>query len=120
MRVVGTIFTFLLFKYFIKKIKNTMENNEGRNSDQSVKNDITDLEEQMLDNAGTAIPDDVNLQKSMLDSTDEDGTPLNEGSKVTAMGGGDLDVPGAELDDADEKIGSEDEENNSYSLGDTK
>ena len=36
------------------------------------------------------------------------------------MGGGDLDVPGAELDNADEKIGSEDEENNSYSLGDTK
>ena len=29
----------------------------------------------------------------------------------------DLDIPGAELDDADEKIGSEDEENNYYSLG---
>lgn len=33
--------------------------------------------------------------------------PLDEG----------LDVPGAELDDADEKIGEEDEENNYYSLG---
>jgi hypothetical protein len=29
-----------------------------------------------------------------------------------------LDVPGAELDDADEMIGAEDEENNYYSLGD--
>lgn len=29
----------------------------------------------------------------------------------------DLDVPGAELDDADEFIGEEDEENNYYSLG---
>ncbi len=29
----------------------------------------------------------------------------------------DLDVPGSELDDAEEKIGSEDEENNYYSLG---
>ena len=29
----------------------------------------------------------------------------------------DLDVPGAELDDAMEKIGSEDEENNYYSIG---
>ena len=29
----------------------------------------------------------------------------------------DLDVPGAELDDADEEIGEEDEENNYYSLG---
>ncbi|RTL57591.1 MAG: hypothetical protein EKK37_16290 [Sphingobacteriales bacterium] len=28
-----------------------------------------------------------------------------------------LDVPGAELDDADELIGEEDEENNYYSLG---
>lgn len=33
--------------------------------------------------------------------------PLDEG----------LDVPGAELDDTDEKIGEEDEENNYYSLG---
>jgi hypothetical protein len=29
----------------------------------------------------------------------------------------DLDVPGSELDDQQENIGSEDEENNSYSLG---
>lgn len=29
-----------------------------------------------------------------------------------------LDVPGADLDDADELIGEEDEENNYYSLGD--
>ncbi|MEP7108319.1 MAG: hypothetical protein ABI760_10050 [Ferruginibacter sp.] len=28
-----------------------------------------------------------------------------------------LDIPGAELDDADKKIGEEDEENNYYSLG---
>lgn len=31
--------------------------------------------------------------------------------------GSDLDVPGAELDDEQEKIGNEDEENNYYSLG---
>jgi hypothetical protein len=31
--------------------------------------------------------------------------------------GDDLDIPGAELDDADEIIGEEDEENNYYSLG---
>ena len=34
--------------------------------------------------------------------------------------GNDLDVPGAELDDAQEDIGSEDEENNYYSEGDTE
>ncbi len=33
------------------------------------------------------------------------------------MAGEDLDVPGSELDDKNESIGSEDEENNSYSLG---
>lgn len=33
------------------------------------------------------------------------------------MAGEDLDVPGSELDDENEAIGSEDEENNSYSLG---
>ena len=31
--------------------------------------------------------------------------------------GAGLDIPGAELDDADENIGEEDEENNYYSLG---
>jgi len=31
--------------------------------------------------------------------------------------GNDLDIPGTELDDADEEIGEEDEENNYYSLG---
>jgi hypothetical protein len=31
--------------------------------------------------------------------------------------GSDLDIPGAEMDDADEAIGEEDEENNYYSLG---
>ncbi|HEY9487071.1 MAG TPA: hypothetical protein VIQ51_01995 [Chryseosolibacter sp.] len=33
------------------------------------------------------------------------------------MAGEDLDVPGTELDDESESVGSEDEENNSYSLG---
>lgn len=34
--------------------------------------------------------------------------------------GNDLDIPGAELDDQQEEIGSEDEENNYYSEGETK
>ncbi len=33
------------------------------------------------------------------------------------VSGNDLDVPGSELDDEHERIGSEDEENNYYSLG---
>ena len=34
--------------------------------------------------------------------------------------GNDLDIPGAELDDQQEEVGSEDEENNYYSEGDTE
>jgi len=41
----------------------------------------------------------------------------NERDFDTDMDGSDLDVPGAELDDEQENIGSEDEENNYYSLG---
>lgn len=42
----------------------------------------------------------------------------NEKSFEDDLSGDDLDVPGAELDDDMEDIGSEDEENNYYSLGD--
>jgi len=33
------------------------------------------------------------------------------------LSGGDLDIPGSELDDEQESVGNEDEENNYYSLG---
>ncbi|MEI6060336.1 MAG: hypothetical protein WCR72_06475 [Bacteroidota bacterium] len=41
----------------------------------------------------------------------------NEDNLDAVVSGNDLDVPGSELDDAMEDIGSEDEENNYYSLG---
>lgn len=41
----------------------------------------------------------------------------NEKNFREDFSGGDLDIPGSELDDTMEKIGSEDEENNGYSLG---
>lgn len=41
----------------------------------------------------------------------------NELSFEDDMSGDDLDIPGSELDDAQEDIGSEDEENNYYSIG---
>jgi hypothetical protein len=59
--------------------------------------------------------DDEQLNTAAPDSTDDDGEKLNESSD---MSGRDLDVPGRENDDADEKIGEEDEENNSYSIRD--
>ena len=41
----------------------------------------------------------------------------NEPNPEGEFSGEQLDIPGAELDDADEEIGREDEENNYYSLG---
>ena len=64
-----------------------------------------------------ATPDDIAIQRAKLDNVDEEGTPLNE--KIN-QSGADLDVPGSEDDDANEEIGEEDEENNSYSLNDDK
>ncbi len=61
--------------------------------------------------------DDINLRRSALDNTDEDGEVLNEGSFKKNITGKDLDVPGSDDDDEDEEIGGEDEENNEYSLG---
>ncbi|HEX6848873.1 MAG TPA: hypothetical protein VF144_17935 [Chitinophagaceae bacterium] len=59
--------------------------------------------------------DDEQLNSSDLDSRDDEGSMLNEKSDRS---GRDLDVPGSEDDDANEEIGEEDEENNSYSLRD--
>jgi len=41
----------------------------------------------------------------------------NEQEFADDMSGSDLDVPGSELDDEQENLGSEDEENNYYSIG---
>jgi hypothetical protein len=64
--------------------------------------------------------DDESLREAALDSTDDDGTPLNEESFKNNVTGTDLDVPGAQQDDANEKIGEEDEENNEYSIAGTE
>jgi hypothetical protein len=51
----------------------------------------------------------------ILNSTNEEiGVPQNVSNEDLNS---DLDIPGTELDDANEAIGEEDEENNYYSLG---
>ncbi len=60
-------------------------------------------------------PENVSELKSL--NEDERFTSLNEKSFKDDVSGDDLDIPGAELDDAQEDVGSEDEENNGYSLG---
>lgn len=61
--------------------------------------------------------DEDNLRRASMDSTDFQGEVLNERSFGQERSGSDLDVPGSEDDDRDERIGEEDEENNDYSLG---
>lgn len=46
-----------------------------------------------------------------------DDEQLKHRNRPVDFSGKDLDVPGSELDDDKEEVGSEDEENNSYSLG---
>ena len=58
-------------------------------------------------------PEDVYKEKI----PNENPGRLNEKDFDVDIAGGDLDIPGAELDDEQEDIGSEDEENNYYSLG---
>jgi hypothetical protein len=58
-------------------------------------------------------PEDISKVK-------ESNSNLETNSKIEFndnASGSDLDIPGAELDDNQESIGSEDEENNYYSLG---
>lgn len=58
-------------------------------------------------------PDD----NSVMKETDKTENTMNEKDFEDDLTGDDLDIPGAELDDANEEIGEEDEENNYYSLG---
>ena len=95
---------------FKDDLSNAIENQPDSN--------VTSQERENLRRAANDMPgDDEDLRDAALDSTDEDGVSLNEGSFDRNITASDLDVPGADLDDAEEKIGEEDEENNEYSLG---
>ncbi|MFL5739827.1 MAG: hypothetical protein ACJ75B_06390 [Flavisolibacter sp.] len=89
------------------------ESGRGRNegtSAGSAGNQEEDLDIQMGTEADVT-DDDL----AVLNGTDgEIGTPQNVSNEDLNT---DLDIPGSELDDANESIGEEDEENNYYSLG---
>jgi len=90
--------------------------NEDISDDSSA---VSETERRLLDDSANDMPtqDEQSLRRASLDSTDNEGEPLNERSSFNAVSGSDLDVPGSEEDDANEDIGEEDEENNPYSLG---
>lgn len=97
---------------------NVNSQSEPANTDSEMDSNVSEQEREDLSIAANSMPgDDENLRKAALDNKDKDGTPLNEGSFKNDISPDDLDVPGSDLDNADERIGEEDEENNEYSLG---
>jgi hypothetical protein len=97
-----------------KEIENQALEKEGKNTLPGypiypAKDDIynRDMEEQNID------PEDISKRKSPNEAPGK----YNEKDFADDETGGDLDVPGSELDDDQEDIGNEDEENNYYSLG---
>lgn len=82
--------------------------------------DISPEERSLIDDSmeNSSTRDNINLKRSVVDQRDEDGELLNENLSGDLVSGEELDVPGSEADDANEAIGEEDEENNSYSLPD--
>lgn len=81
--------------------------------------DVSATEKTLLRRADEDLDDedDPLLRRAEFDKTDTAGDTLNEGSLATDVSGADLDISGADADDAMEAIGEEDEENNAYSLG---
>lgn len=60
-------------------------------------------------------PEDISNAKEVVEINNV--RELNEKDFEEDVSGGDLDVPGSEFDDELEDVGSEDEENNHYSIG---
>lgn len=85
-------------------------------------NTLEDLSYPASEDIYNECKNEVNLDPECPAILKKPNEPMVEGKKneksfLEDVSGNDLDIPGAELDDEQEKTGSEDEENNSYSLG---
>ncbi|MDB5192789.1 MAG: hypothetical protein JWQ96_2352 [Segetibacter sp.] len=81
--------------------------------------DVSATEQEVLAKSAEDMPtdDDIRLRRTELDSTDEQGDLLNEGSLATSVSGADLDTATADQNIDQESLGQGDEENSEYSLG---
>ncbi len=71
-------------------------------------------------NVAQKLQEEINvnsLNAMAFQGLDKNLKSFNEQNKLGDYTANDMDIPGTELDDTDEAIGSEDEENNHYSLG---
>ncbi len=83
--------------------------------------------ERNLENLDYPANEDIYNQEDKLEDIDPEdisgeriiNPDYHEWKQKSDKLGNDLDIPGSELDDEQEEIGSEDEENNFYSEGDT-
>ena len=102
-------------------------------SDESNRPDLDQIKdaqiEKNLENLEYPATEDIYSQDEQLEDVDPEGisgeriiiSPDNhEWKQNSDKLGNDLDIPGTELDDEQEEIGSEDEENNFYSDADTE
>lgn len=92
----------------IEKITGSKEKELPEYLDYPAKDDIYNKSKKEFD----LDPEDPSHKKS----PNEKPSDLNEKDFNDDKTGSDLDIPGAELDDEREEVGSEDEENNYYSI----
>jgi hypothetical protein len=85
----------------------------GENNDQAIANETAEP----LDEYAVNAEDIAALGPKDLSMDGGDDELLAHRTIAVDFTGNDLDVPGSDLDDQSESVGSEDEENNSYSLG---
>ena len=62
-------------------------------------------------------PDEEDIYRNFVEEEEINPEDTSKTKVPVSTDEPDLDIPGVELDDAQEEIGSEDEENNYYSLG---
>ena len=98
---------------FLRNLKLTNKNNNMEPS-----NNIEEQNENLKEMNYSPENDIFNQEEHV--SLDGDGNPILNETVSPERLGHDMDVPGAAADDAMEKIGSEDEENNFYSLSDNE
>ena len=96
----------------LDQIKDDQIEKNLENLDYPANEDIYNQEEKLED----IDPEGISGERTVIQNDNND----NEWKQNSDKLGNDLDIPGSELDDEQEGIGSEDEENNFYSEGDTE
>lgn len=100
----------------LKKKMDRKQNEHGGGKRPEIKEDPDNRNEDQELPGYPHYPDNEDVYRQ--EKKEEDIDPEDPShKKVSDSVRNDLDVPGSELDDADEDIGNEDEENNFYSIG---